>query len=225
MEVFVHFFRDTLSGPVYVIVVIIAIILIFACIGYLAENKIKEKKQKEKYAEVAGPGEVVKSVEATAPIPVVSAGATPVNEVPVTQPVAVEQSVQQPVQQVVVQPVEEIKTVPVETVKTVATPVQAVQTVVQPVTNNVQEAKPVVQPVPTTVQTQPVSTNVVAVKEPLPTIQAVVTNQAPVVQEVIAQPQQPVATSKPVEPLKINPIPQVIVENNTTVQPVKEQAN
>lgn len=73
MEVFVHFFRDTLSGPVYVIVVIIAIILIFACIGYLAENKIKEKKQKEKYAEVAGPGEVVKSVEATAPIPVVSA--------------------------------------------------------------------------------------------------------------------------------------------------------
>ena len=63
MEVFVHFFRDTLSGPVYVIVVIIAIILIFACIGYLAENKIKEKKQKEKYAEVAGPGEVVKSTQ------------------------------------------------------------------------------------------------------------------------------------------------------------------
>lgn len=213
MEVFVHFFRDTLSGPVYVIVVIIAIILIFACIGYLAENKIKEKKQKEKYAEVAGPGEVVKSVEATAPIPVVSAVATPVNEVSVAQPVAVEQ------------PVEEIKTVPVETVKTVATPVQAVQTVVQPVTNNVQEVKPVVQPVPTTVQTQPVSTNVVAVKEPLPTIQTVVTNQVPVVQEVIAQPQQSVATSQPVEPLKINPIPQVIVENNTTVQPVKEQVN
>ena len=105
MEVFVHFFRDTLSGPVYVIVVIIAIILIFACIGYLAENKIKEKKQKEKYAEVAGPGEVVKSVEATAPIPVVSAGATQVNEVPVAQSVAVEQPVQP---QVVATPVEEI---------------------------------------------------------------------------------------------------------------------
>lgn len=225
MEVFVHFFRDTLSGPVYVIVVIIAIILIFACIGYLAENKIKEKKQKEKYAEVAGPGEVVKSVEATAPIPVVSAVVTPVNEIPVAQSVAVEQAVPQVHQQVVVQPVEAIKTVPVEPVKTVVTPVQAAQTVVQPVTNTAQEVKPVVSPVTTVVQAQPVSTNVTAVKEPLPTIQTVVTNQTPVVQEVIEKPQQTVATPQSVEPLKINPIPQVIVENNTIVQPVKEQAN
>lgn len=225
MEVFVHFFRDTLSGPVYVIVVIIAIILIFACIGYLAENKIKEKEQKEKYAEVAGPGEVIKSVEATAPIPVVSAVATPVNEIPVAQSVAVEQAVPQVQQQVVVQPVEEIKTVPVEPVKTVVTPVQAAQTVVQPVTNTAQEVKPVVSPVTPVVQAQPVSPNVTAVKEPLPTIQTTVTNQTPVVQEVIAQPQQTVATPQSVEPLKINPIPQVIVENNTTVQPVKEQAN
>lgn len=197
MEVFVHFFRDTLSGPVYVIVVIIAIILIFACIGYLAENKIKEKKQKEKYAEVAGPGEVVKSVEATAPIPVVSAGATQVNEVPVAQSVAVEQPVQP---QVVATPVEEIKTV---TVEPVVTPVQEVK----PITN--------------TVQVQQASQNVTPVKEPLPPIQ-------PVVKEVvIEQPVQPqvVPTQKPVEAVKINPIPQVIVENNTTVQPVKEQAN
>lgn len=197
MEVFVHFFRDTLSGPVYVIVVIIAIILIFACIGYLAENKIKEKKQKEKYAEVAGPGEVVKSVEATAPIPVVSAGATQVNEVPVAQSVAVEQQVQP---QVVATPVEEIKTVPVE-----------------PVVTPVQEVKPITN----TVQVQQASQNVTPVKEPLPPIQ-------PVVKEVvIEQPVQPqvVPTQKPVEAVKINPIPQVIVENNTTVQPVKEQAN
>lgn len=197
MEVFVHFFRDTLSGPVYVIVVIIAIILIFACIGYLAENKIKEKKQKEKYAEVAGPGEVVKSVEATAPIPVVSAGATQVNEVPVAQSVAVEQPVQP---QVVATPVEEIKTVPVE-----------------PVVTPVQEVKPITN----TVQVQQASQNVTPVKEPLPPIQ-------PVVKEVvIEQPVQPqvVPTQKPVEAIKINPIPQVIVENNTTVQPVKEQAN
>lgn len=197
MEVFVHFFRDTLSGPVYVIVVIIAIILIFACIGYLAENKIKEKKQKEKYAEVAGPGEVVKSVEATAPIPVVSAGATQVNEVPVAQSVAVEQPVQS---QVVATPVEEIKTVPVE-----------------PVVTPVQEVKPITN----TVQVQQASQNVTPVKEPLPSIQ-------PVVKEVvIEQPVQPqvVPTQKPVEAVKINPIPQVIVENNTTVQPVKEQAN
>ena len=197
MEVFVHFFRDTLSGPVYVIVVIIAIILIFACIGNLAENKIKEKKQKEKYAEVAGPGEVVKSVEATAPIPVVSAGATQVNEVPVAQSVAVEQPVQP---QVVATPVEEIKTVPVE-----------------PVVTPVQEVKPITN----TVQVQQASQNVTPVKEPLPPIQ-------PVVKEVvIEQPVQPqvVPTQKPVEAVKINPIPQVIVENNTTVQPVKEQAN
>lgn len=197
MEVFVHFFRDTLSGPVYVIVVIIAIILIFACIGYLAENKIKEKKQKEKYAEVAGPGEVVKSVEATAPIPVVSAGATQVNEVPVAQSVAVEQPVQP---QVVATPVEEIKTVPVE-----------------PVVTPVQEVKPITN----TIQVQQASQNVTPVKEPLPPIQ-------PVVKEVvIEQPVQPqvVPTQKPVEAVKINPIPQVIVENNTTVQPVKEQAN
>ena len=197
MEVFVHFFRDTLSGPVYVIVVIIAIILIFACIGYLAENKIKDKKQKEKYAEVAGPGEVVKSVEATAPIPVVSAGATQVNEVPVAQSVAVEQPVQP---QVVATPVEEIKTVPVE-----------------PVVTPVQEVKPITN----TVQVQQASQNVTPVKEPLPPIQ-------PVVKEVvIEQPVQPqvVPTQKPVEAVKINPIPQVIVENNTTVQPVKEQAN
>lgn len=197
MEVFVHFFRDTLSGPVYVIVVIIAIILIFACIGYLAENKIKEKKQKEKYAEVAGPGEVVKSVEATAPIPVVSAGATQVNEVPVAQSVAVEQPVQP---QVVATPVEEIKTVPVE-----------------PVVTPVQEVKPITN----TVQVQQASQNVTPVKEPLPPIQ-------PVVKEVvIEQPVQPqvVPTQKSVEAVKINPIPQVIVENNTTVQPVKEQAN
>ncbi len=197
MEVFVHFFRDTLSGPVYVIVVIIAIILIFACIGYLAENKIKEKKQKETYAVVAGPGEVVKSVEATAPIPVVSAGATQVNEVPVAQSVAVEQPVQP---QVVATPVEEIKTVPVE-----------------PVVTPVQEVKPITN----TVQVQQASQNVTPVKEPLPPIQ-------PVVKEVvIEQPVQPqvVPTQKPVEAVKINPIPQVIVENNTTVQPVKEQAN
>ena len=188
MEVFVHFFRDTLSGPVYVIVVIIAIILIFACIGYLAENKIKEKKQKEKYAEVAGPGEVVKSVEATAPIPVVSAGATQVNEVPVAQSVAVEQPVQP---QVVATPVEEIKTVPVE-----------------PVVTPVQEVKPITN----TVQVQQASQNVTPVKEPLPPIQ-------PVVKEVvIEQPVQPqvVPTQKPVEAVKINPIPQVIVYSTTS---------
>ena len=78
MENFIHFFRDTLSGPSYIIYVIVLIILIFACIGYIAENKLNEKKQKDKYAEVAKPGEVVKSLEVTAPMPVVN---TPIEEI------------------------------------------------------------------------------------------------------------------------------------------------
>ena len=84
MENVIHFFRDTLSGPSYIIYVIVLVILIFACIGYIAENKLKEKKQKDKYAEVAKPGEVVKSLEETAPIPVVN---NPVEEVNPSQTV------------------------------------------------------------------------------------------------------------------------------------------
>lgn len=84
MENVIHFFRDTLSGPSYIIYVIVLVILIFACIGYIAENKLKEKKQKDKYAEVAKPGEVVKSLEETAPIPVVN---NPVEEVSSNQAV------------------------------------------------------------------------------------------------------------------------------------------
>lgn len=72
MENIIHFFRDTLSGTSYIIYVIVLVILIFACIGYIAENKLKEKKQKDKSAEVAKPGEVVKSLEETSPIPVVN---------------------------------------------------------------------------------------------------------------------------------------------------------
>ena len=40
MENVIHFFRDTLSGPSYIIYVIVLVILIFACIGYIAENKL-----------------------------------------------------------------------------------------------------------------------------------------------------------------------------------------
>ena len=52
MDQFISFFRDTLDGPLYIVVVVIAIILFFACIGYLAEKSINNKKEKEKYAEV-----------------------------------------------------------------------------------------------------------------------------------------------------------------------------
>lgn len=56
MDVIISFFRDFLSGPLYIVVVIISAIGILACIGYLAEATLKqkelEKKQKEMYAEV-----------------------------------------------------------------------------------------------------------------------------------------------------------------------------
>lgn len=56
MEVILSFFRDFLSGPLYIVVVVFSVIGIIACIGYLAEASLKqkelEKKQKEMYAEV-----------------------------------------------------------------------------------------------------------------------------------------------------------------------------
>ena len=50
MEIVIEFFRDTLDGPFYIVWVVVLVILIFACIGYLAEKGIKNKKEKEKYA-------------------------------------------------------------------------------------------------------------------------------------------------------------------------------
>ena len=70
MENVIHFFMNTLSGPSYIIYVIVLVILIFACIGYIAENKINQAKENEKLKGIAKPGEVVKSLEVTAPIPV-----------------------------------------------------------------------------------------------------------------------------------------------------------
>lgn len=123
MENVIHFFRDTLSGPSYIIYVIVLVILIFACIGYIAENKLKEKKQKDKYAEVAKPGEVVKSLEETAPIPVVN---NPVEEVSSNQAVPPNSN-----QQIKVAPVNEnvVSSVPLQPV---AIPPQQIQPVMEP---------------------------------------------------------------------------------------------
>lgn len=56
LDVIISFFRDFLSGPLYITVVVISVIGIFSCIGYLAEGFLKvkeeEKKRKEMYAEV-----------------------------------------------------------------------------------------------------------------------------------------------------------------------------
>ena len=43
MENIIHFFRDILDGPLYVIVVIISILLLCVCIGYLID--VRQKKQ------------------------------------------------------------------------------------------------------------------------------------------------------------------------------------
>lgn len=47
MEQIIHFFRDTLDGPVYIAVAVVAGILLCACIGYLAEKSIKRKKMEK----------------------------------------------------------------------------------------------------------------------------------------------------------------------------------
>lgn len=43
MENIIHFFRDILDGPLYVIVVIISILLLCVCIGYLIY--VRQKRQ------------------------------------------------------------------------------------------------------------------------------------------------------------------------------------
>lgn len=163
MENVIHFFRDTLSGPSYIIYVIVLVILIFACIGYIAENKLKEKKQKDKYAEVAKPGEVVKSLEETSPIPVVN---KPVEEVIPSQTVRPNSN-----QQIKVAPVNEnvVNSVPLQPVaippqqiqpvmelQTNQQPVQTVNPIPQVVQESVQTVTPVSQVVP--VNVQPVAT-------------------------------------------------------------------
>ena len=144
MENVIHFFRDTLSGPSYIIYVIVLVILIFACIGYIAENKLKEKKQKDKYAEVAKPGEVVKSLEETAPIPVVN---NPVEEVSSNQAVTPNSN-----QQIKVAPVNEnvVNSVPLQPV---AIPPQQIQPVgINPVSPVVEAPVQSVNPIPQVVQ-------------------------------------------------------------------------
>ncbi len=149
MENVIHFFRDTLSGPSYIIYVIVLVILIFACIGYIAENKLKEKKQKDKYAEVAKPGEVVKSLEETAPIPVVN---NPVEEVNPSQTVTQNSN-------------QQIKTVTVNENSVTTAPLQATVTTpqqVQPaITKDSQETNQSVifKPIPEMSQDQVKSVN------------------------------------------------------------------
>lgn len=49
MDFIIVFFRDILSGPLYIVLTIINTILICSCIGYLGENYLNRKKLKAKY--------------------------------------------------------------------------------------------------------------------------------------------------------------------------------
>ena len=49
MDFLITFFRDILSGPVYIVVAIISGILICSCIGYLAERSIKKREKDKEY--------------------------------------------------------------------------------------------------------------------------------------------------------------------------------
>lgn len=45
------FFRDILDGPLYIVVVILNSILICSCIGYLGEQYLNKKKEKDHFKE------------------------------------------------------------------------------------------------------------------------------------------------------------------------------
>ena len=137
MDIVIEFFRDTLDGPFYIVWVVVCVILIFACIGYLAEKGIKNKKEKEKYATVSEPVNTtqVTSVPVTTPVSEPVTNASLVEEVPtsdagVTQNgVASHPEVQSVNSSLNATPtVSEVTTIPVEDVNsTVVQPVEVSQ--------------------------------------------------------------------------------------------------
>lgn len=95
MEKVITFFTETLSGTTYIVVVIIAVILFFACIGYLAERSIMRKKKEEKYISVPPVKNTVGSTQIDTTI-------KPAQATPVTQTVSNNNNVTQNVQPSVV---------------------------------------------------------------------------------------------------------------------------
>ncbi len=157
MDIVIEFFRDTLDGPFYIVWVVVCVILIFACIGYLAEKGIKNKKEKEKYATVSDTNNTdvvqeavvsesvsttqVTSTPVTTPVSEPVTNASIVGEVPTSDAGVVQNSVtSQPEVQAVnsslntTPTVSEVTTAPVENVNTTVPQVEEVNaTVVQPV--------------------------------------------------------------------------------------------
>lgn len=73
MDFIISFFRDTLDGPLYIIVSIICGILICSCIGYLGEQYLKKKQAKKEFESThVTVANTVSNVAATATTSVVS---------------------------------------------------------------------------------------------------------------------------------------------------------
>lgn len=96
MDIVIEFFRDTLDGPFYIVWVVVLVILIFACIGYLAEKGIKNKKEKEKYATVrdANNTEVVQEAVVSESVNTTQVTSTPVTT-PISEPVTNDSTVEE----------------------------------------------------------------------------------------------------------------------------------
>ena len=96
MDIVIEFFRDTLDGPFYIVWVVVLVILIFACIGYLAEKGIKNKKEKEKYATVGDVNniEVVQEAVVSESVNTTQVTSTPVTT-PISEPVTNDSTVEE----------------------------------------------------------------------------------------------------------------------------------
>lgn len=104
MDLIITFFRDVLSGPLYIGVSIVCGILICSCIGYLGEQYLNKQKEKKEYeathAAIAG-DTVDASAFAAAPVQqpagvtsVEQAMVAPVVDVAVSAPVVDSNNIQ-----------------------------------------------------------------------------------------------------------------------------------
>lgn len=140
MDIVIEFFRDTLDGPFYIAWVVVLVILIFACIGYLAEKGIKNKKEKEKYATVSETNNTDVSQDTVVSEPV---STTQVTSTSVTTPVDEPVSIDTPSTSGEVTPtVSEVTTAPVEDASSsVVQPVEVTQPNDNVVTSSVVSAQ------------------------------------------------------------------------------------
>ena len=197
MDGIISFFRDTLDGPLYIATVVLCVILLFACVGYLAERKIKGKKEKEKYATVpegAGPNVVAQDF-ATQVV-------NPAQVAPVSMPVSENQTILQP------QMTQEQYQAPI------AAPV--VPQEVAPIVNEVPQ-----QTIVTPVSEVNISSPTVANTNPTALYQSENQQNIAPVQDVLQQ--SPVTATTPQVPIQQVETPQINVAEATPVVPEFQQ--